>query len=188
MGSMGALITVITDPRNHARILSRRRASPRDVTDITPRSEPRLPNHCHHESHATKPHLAPRGREPSGSSRHYPKPEPGLPNHCQHESMQPCHIPPHRGASPQEVTDITLSRNQGALINAITDPGNYAAFPPKGREPSGTVECCRIHLTLFYFYKKIIKFRIIIITKSNCPLPPHPKEMWYASGRVPRLA
>ena len=102
-----------------------------------PRARTRAPGSLSSRIHATKPHPAPQGREPSGNNRYYPKPDPGLFDHCQHESMQPCRIPPHRGASPRGTTDIIPSRTQGSLITASMNPCNHAASRLTGARALG---------------------------------------------------
>ncbi len=78
---------------------------------------------------ATIPHHVPQVREPSGCNRHFPMPEPGLHDYCYHESRQPCGIPAPRGASPWDVTDITLRWNQASRSLPARIQSTMPTFP-----------------------------------------------------------
>jgi len=75
---MGALITAITNPRNHAALRPKGR-EPSGNDRHCPKPEPGHPDYFQHESTQPCRISAPQGRKPLGCDRHYPKADPGLP-------------------------------------------------------------------------------------------------------------
>ena len=79
----------------------------------------------------------PKGREPSGSDRHYPSLEPRLHHHFYHESRQPCSIPSPRRREP---SGGNRQPQAGTMTPRLLLSRIHATMPhpvPQGREPSG---------------------------------------------------